>query len=70
MGGTLSNLNILSAPVQCFSIGNKEKLVIDAVKIDNTAGDALGSNGKALGHNSDCFDVRPRRPYTLWPRSR
>ncbi|KIY66923.1 glycoside hydrolase family 28 protein [Cylindrobasidium torrendii FP15055 ss-10] len=58
MGGEFKGLNVLNAPVHCFSIGNKEKLVISgSVSIDNTDGDALGDDGKTLGHNSDCFDV-------------
>lgn len=31
--------------------------VLNKITIDNTAGDALGSDGKTIGHNSDCFDV-------------
>lgn len=56
--GTFSNLNVLNSPVQTFSIGNKEKLVMDSVSVDTSAGDELNSDGDKLGHNTDCFDVR------------
>ena len=52
MSGTIKDLKIINSPRQVFSIGNKSKLVIDGVTIDNRAGDALGSDGKPLGHNS------------------
>lgn len=55
--GTFSNLKVLNAPRQVFSIGsNSAQLIIDSVTIDNSAGDEL-SGGKTLGHNTDCFDV-------------
>ncbi|KAJ3131700.1 hypothetical protein HK100_006094 [Physocladia obscura] len=43
------NFKILNAPVQSFSIGGSGT-TIDNVKVDNSAGDALG-------HNTDGFDV-------------
>lgn len=52
MSGVMRNLKIINSPRQVFSVGNKSKLVIDSVTIDNRAGDKLGSDGKALGHNS------------------
>jgi polygalacturonase len=52
MSGTFKNLKIINTPKHVFSIGNKSKLVIDAVTVDNRAGDKLGSDGKSLGHNS------------------
>ncbi|WVQ97213.1 hypothetical protein IAU59_004323 [Kwoniella sp. CBS 9459] len=57
MSGQFSNLIVKNAPVQTFSIGNKEPLLLTGVTVDNRDGDKLGSDGKALGHNSDCFDV-------------
>jgi polygalacturonase len=45
MSGTIKDLKIINSPRQVFSIGNKSKLVIDGVTIDNRA-------GKPLGHNS------------------
>ncbi|OCF33224.1 hypothetical protein I316_04965 [Kwoniella heveanensis BCC8398] len=57
MSGTFSNLIVKNAPVQTFSIGNKEPLLLTGVTVDNRDGDELGSDGEALGHNSDCFDV-------------
>ena len=52
MSGTFKNLKVINSPRQVFSIGNKSKLVIDSVTIDNRAGDKLGSDGKELAHNS------------------
>ncbi|PVH89259.1 glycoside hydrolase family 28 protein [Cadophora sp. DSE1049] len=47
---TISGLNILNYPVQCFSINGADGLTISDVTIDNSAaGD--------LGHNTDAFDV-------------
>ncbi|USW53736.1 Putative glycoside hydrolase, family 28, pectin lyase/virulence factor [Septoria linicola] len=54
---TISNLNIQNYPVQCFSVNGAENLYIKDVTIDNSAGDEEGSDGKALGHNTDAFDV-------------
>ncbi|KAG4435551.1 Polygalacturonase 1 [Cadophora sp. M221] len=47
---TISGLNILNYPVQCFSINGASGLTISDVTIDNSA---AGS----LGHNTDAFDV-------------
>nr|XP_018264935.1 uncharacterized protein I303_03117 [Kwoniella dejecticola CBS 10117]OBR87093.1 hypothetical protein I303_03117 [Kwoniella dejecticola CBS 10117] len=57
MSGVFSDLTVLNAPVQAFSVGNTEPLKITGVTVDDRAGDELGSDGKTLGHNSDCFDV-------------
>ncbi|WRT65905.1 uncharacterized protein IL334_002856 [Kwoniella shivajii] len=57
MSGTFSNLVVLNAPVQAFSVGNKKALTIKGITVDTRDGNALGGDGKALGHNSDCFDV-------------
>lgn len=57
MSGTFKNLKIINTPKQVFSIGNKSKLIIDGVTIDNRAGDALGSDGKELGHNTCAVTV-------------
>lgn len=54
---TISNLNIQNYPVQCFSVNGAENLYITDVTIDNSAGDELNSDGDALGHNTDAFDV-------------
>ncbi|KAH7351153.1 putative extracellular polygalacturonase [Rhexocercosporidium sp. MPI-PUGE-AT-0058] len=47
---SISNLNILIYPIQCFSISKASGLTISNVSIDNSA---AGS----LGHNTDAFDV-------------
>ncbi|KAK4503973.1 hypothetical protein PRZ48_004888 [Zasmidium cellare] len=54
---TISNLNIKNYPVQCFSINGAENLSVKDVTIDNSAGDETNSDGDALGHNTDAFDV-------------
>lgn len=54
---TIKNLNIENTPVQCFSVDGASDLTITGVSIDNSAGDALDSDGDALGHNTDAFDV-------------
>ncbi|KAI9738190.1 MAG: Polygalacturonase 2 [Cirrosporium novae-zelandiae] len=54
---TITGLNIVNTPVQCFSINSAEDLTISDVTIDNSDGDTLDSDGDALGHNTDAFDV-------------
>ncbi|KAK7516511.1 putative extracellular polygalacturonase [Phyllosticta citriasiana] len=54
---TISGLNIKNTPVQCFSVNGAENLVIENVTIDNSDGDKTNSDGHALGHNTDAFDV-------------
>lgn len=49
---TITGLNILNTPVQCFSVDNANNLKIVDVTIDDSAGDAGD-----LGHNTDAFDV-------------
>ncbi|KAI9708182.1 MAG: Polygalacturonase 1 [Bogoriella megaspora] len=56
-GSSINNLNVKNTPVQAFSVNGAEDLTISGVTIDNTAGDAAGSDGKALGHNTDAFDI-------------
>lgn len=54
---TISNIKIKNSPVQVFSINTATDLTLDTITIDNSAGDALDSDGDALGHNTDAFDV-------------
>jgi galacturan 1,4-alpha-galacturonidase len=49
---SITGLNVKNTPVQAFSINGAEKLTLDKISIDNTAGDV--TNG---GHNTDAFDV-------------
>ncbi|KAJ6511835.1 glycoside hydrolase [Mycena vulgaris] len=56
MSGTFKNLKVLNSPRHVFSVGNKAALTITGCTIDDSAGNEL-SGGKALGHNTDCFDV-------------
>ncbi|KAI5360039.1 putative glycoside hydrolase, family 28, pectin lyase/virulence factor [Septoria linicola] len=54
---TISNIKIKNSPVQVFSINTATDLTLDTITIDNSAGDVLDSDGDALGHNTDAFDV-------------
>ncbi|KAF1354749.1 Endopolygalacturonase 1 [Delphinella strobiligena] len=54
---TIQNLNVKNTPVQSFSIDGAEGLTVTGITIDNSAGDETDSNGDALGHNTDAFDV-------------
>ncbi|USW58584.1 Putative glycoside hydrolase, family 28, pectin lyase/virulence factor [Septoria linicola] len=54
---TNSNIKIKNSPVQVFSINTATDLTLDTITIDNSAGDVLDSDGDALGHNTDAFDV-------------
>ncbi|KAF7984137.1 hypothetical protein HWV62_16780 [Athelia sp. TMB] len=49
-GGTFENLVVLNSPAQAVSVGNTAALTVTNVKVDNSA-------GTALGHNTDCFDT-------------
>ncbi|TVY19508.1 Polygalacturonase 2 [Lachnellula arida] len=57
---TISGLNILNTPVQCFSINDATGLTISDVTIDNSAGDT-----DDLGHNTDAFDVGSSTDVTI-----
>ncbi|KAK7717212.1 hypothetical protein SLS57_006357 [Botryosphaeria dothidea] len=54
---TIKGLNIKNTPVQCMSINGAEDLTVEDVTIDNSDGDETNSDGDALGHNTDAFDV-------------
>lgn len=54
---TISGLNVKNTPVQAFSVNSAENLSIKDVTIDNSAGDEVNSDGAALGHNTDAFDI-------------
>ncbi|KAH7047479.1 putative endo-polygalacturonase [Macrophomina phaseolina] len=54
---TIKGLNVKNTPVQGFSINGAEDLDVIDVTIDNSAGDETNSDGDALGHNTDAFDV-------------
>ncbi|KAL1628093.1 hypothetical protein SLS56_006024 [Neofusicoccum ribis] len=54
---TIKGLNIKNTPVQCMSINGAEELYVQDVTIDNSDGDETNSDGDALGHNTDAFDV-------------
>ncbi|EME46541.1 glycoside hydrolase family 28 protein [Dothistroma septosporum NZE10] len=54
---TIEGLNIKNYPVQCFSINGAKNLSVKDVTLDNSAGDKLNSDGDALGHNTDAFDI-------------
>ncbi|KAL7413199.1 glycoside hydrolase [Mrakia frigida] len=62
--GTFSNVIIKNSPRHVFSIANKKALVVDNVKIDNSAGN-VEVDGDALAHNTDCFDVSSAHGLTI-----
>ena len=49
---SITGLNILNTPVQCFSIDSSTNLELVDITIDDSAG-----NTNSLGHNTDAFDV-------------
>ncbi|KAL1310627.1 hypothetical protein AAFC00_000898 [Neodothiora populina] len=55
-GGSIKGLNVKDTPVQGFSINSSNDLTVSGITIDNKDGDKE-SGGKALGHNTDAFDV-------------
>ncbi|KAF4631934.1 hypothetical protein G7Y89_g6193 [Cudoniella acicularis] len=55
---SITGLNILNTPVQCFSIDSSSGLTISGVTIDNSAGDSLG-------HNTDAFDIGSSSDITI-----
>ncbi|KAB2581238.1 putative extracellular protein [Lasiodiplodia theobromae] len=57
ISSTIKGLNIKNTPVQCMSINGAEELYVQDVTIDNSDGDETNSDGDALGHNTDAFDV-------------
>jgi len=57
---SISGLNILNTPVQCFSIDGAETLALSDITIDNSDGDT-----DDLGHNTDAFDVGDSSDVTI-----
>jgi len=57
---SITGLNILNTPVQCFSVNSATGLTISDVTIDNSAGDT-----DELGHNTDAFDVGSSTDITI-----
>lgn len=53
----LDSINILNSPKHIFSLNYVNNLVVKDIFINNTAGEELGSDGEALGHNTDAFDI-------------
>ncbi|KUI67703.1 Endopolygalacturonase D [Cytospora mali] len=54
---TLEQLTIQNWPTHLFSIDGCKDMIISNVILDNSAGDETNSDGDALGHNTDAFDV-------------
>lgn len=54
---TLEQLTIQNWPTHLFSIDGCKDMTISGVILDNSAGDKVDSDGDALGHNTDAFDV-------------
>ncbi|KIJ62447.1 glycoside hydrolase family 28 protein [Hydnomerulius pinastri MD-312] len=59
ISGTLSDVYVVNAPAQCFSVSNPAALTITGVTVDNSQGNYPNSNSNGLpaGHNTDGFDV-------------
>ncbi|KAK8209487.1 putative extracellular polygalacturonase [Phyllosticta capitalensis] len=53
----ISGLNVKNTPVQGFSVNGASNLELRDITIDNSDGDETNSDGDALGHNTDAFDV-------------
>ncbi|KAF7982526.1 hypothetical protein HWV62_28144 [Athelia sp. TMB] len=49
-GGRFSNVTIRNSPMRAIAVSNSAPMKLSAVIVDN-------SEGAALGHNTDCFDV-------------
>jgi galacturan 1,4-alpha-galacturonidase len=62
---TITGLNIVNQPVHCFSISGCKSLTLDRITIDNTKGNGRAPNGKALGHNTDAFDIGDSHDITI-----
>lgn len=54
---TITGITLKNTPVQGFSINGASDLTLNDITIDNKDGDATDSDGDALGHNTDAFDV-------------
>lgn len=55
-GMTFEQLTIQNWPTHLFSLSGSD-LTINNLILDNSAGDELDSDGDALGHNTDGFDI-------------
>lgn len=55
----ISNLNIQNYPVHCFDITGGDTILLNNIKLDNSAGNAANSasGGDPAGHNTDGFDI-------------
>ncbi|KAL1849832.1 hypothetical protein Daus18300_013145 [Diaporthe australafricana] len=54
---TIEQLTIQNWPTHLFSINGCSDITISNMILDNSAGDETDSDGDALGHNTDAFDV-------------
>ncbi|KAF8121412.1 glycoside hydrolase [Boletus edulis] len=59
ISGTLSDVHVVNAPAQCFSLTNPGPLVVSGIIVDDSQGNYpnANSNGLPAGHNTDGFDV-------------
>lgn len=62
---TISGITLKNTPVQGFSIDGAKGLTLSDITIDNKDGDATDSDGDALGHNTDAFDVGDSSDVTI-----
>lgn len=54
---SFSEIKIQNWPTHLFKITGCTDMTLSNLILDNSAGDALDSDGDALGHNTDAFDV-------------
>ncbi|KAF1345032.1 polygalacturonase [Delphinella strobiligena] len=62
---TISGITLKNTPVQGFSIDGAKGLTLSDITINNKDGDATDSDGDALGHNTDAFDVGDSSDVTI-----
>jgi polygalacturonase len=69
---TISNLQVINTPVHSFAISGCEKVTLDGIHLDNSAGDKPCSGrqadvggGKSCGHNTDGFGVSSSSGITI-----
>ncbi|KAL1305486.1 hypothetical protein AAFC00_002361 [Neodothiora populina] len=65
ISSSISDITIKNSPVQIFSINGAQGLTVSNVTVDNKDGDKTNSDGDALGHNTDAFDVGSSTDVTI-----
>ncbi|KAG9308727.1 glycoside hydrolase family 28 protein [Chiua virens] len=59
ISGTMSDVYVVNAPAQCFSMNNPGPLLVTGITVDDSQGNYPNGNSMGLpaGHNTDGFDV-------------